>query len=1601
MFLPINEFALADSASSGLPAVVSDSVRAGGALTVNVSGISDTNGNGTYTYQWQILPIGSSSWENISRATGLTYTLPTSNWNGVPMLRVSVVHTDGLGYIANLISPPFVINQNPTGEPFVMLVGTGAPAAGKMVSVNTDNIVDSNNAEGQKGTYTYQWQDNGGNNKGAENGQEYELTQTDVNAILLGNPPKVLVTLTDNLGFRFGWEAEVRVVDVSITQNRAQLNAEVDDPGEVVLSSSIGYQWQQSATNGGTYTNIPRNATSKTYTIPFDYGITHPFVRVSVSYMDMSSGTNVLTNVVSSPRRAAGVKSGTVGITNPAENVDVGDVINSDITNLRSVADRVPRPVDLTYQWYKGDGTTWSTIDTNGNGVSYAIAAADFDNDNQELSLQITDRAGLSGPFNSQAIDLQRDTTGNAVLSATESRLSVGATLNANTSSIADANGNGTNAYAWYYVRGGAAAQRISGASNNTLVIGSVPSGSGALRVIVSLTHTDALSFQTALPGVEFALTDSASDGALAAASNMFYAGGKVTAITAGITDNNGAGAFTYQWQRWPAVGSAWENIGSSATDEIYTFPASGWGAALSLRVTVVHTDGLGYTADFVSPPLAINENPTGEPFVMLVGGGAPEAGKMVIVNTSNIADINNTTGQGTYAYQWQNKDNTPKSGQINQQYILTADDVTDILAGTPPKVLVTLTDSLGFTQRWVADVRAVDVRIATNGAALSATVSDPGGVVLAGSIGYRWLQSATNGGAYTPISGVGNVASYTVPVTYGTSHPFVRVSVTYTDTSSGSNVATSAISTPLRVAGVASGTIGISSPLTNVGVGGVANSDISNLLNVLDRAVRTVDLTYQWYSGNGSTWTEITRNGNGTSYTIAAADFTNTRRQLSLQITDRAGSSGPFDSQVIDLQRDTTGNVTLSAARLSVGATVNTNTRGIADANGVGTYTYAWYYARVGGTPQRVNNKANSTLVIARVDLPSGRAALRVIVSVTHIDILGFETTLPTIAFALTDSDSSGVPAIDSNSVRPSGKLTANVDSITDNNGIRGYTYQWQQSAGGGNWTNITRGGSNAKVYTLPASGWNATPSVRVSVVHTDGLGYIANLISPPFAVNQNPTNEPLVNVVNNVVPIAGATLQVDVSNIRDANNTNTDGTGGAFVYEWQESTSIAKNNATDASYTLTALDIAAIEAGTPPQVEVTFTDNLGFVYDWTVPFNSVDVLITRTGANLQAAVDDRNDEARVSGRSYQWLQSTTDGGTYTPIRGATNNTYAVPLNYGTSHPFVRVSLDYFNTTYSRQTNVVSRPITVAGVASGGTVGIVSPTNVGVGGVIIANIVELTSILDRAVLASDLTYQWQVRSGSSFTLISDGATSPNYILSAGVFSNSSNELRLRVIDRVVTSNIFISEPVSINRLPTGELRVQGVQIRIGTTLTATRGLVNDANGVESIAYQWYRRNGNSLNPISNATNSTLILAAADFVAGVRVAVGGTVTDVLGFENTVAAVNARAVGDVLNRVFIINTAGYVPSALFSVQTNRGSSSGVRGINYQWQQGRFDANGVVQYTSIDRATGTTYNLVSLNANNYPLLRVAVTAATQTGQRVLLSPAVSVAQPIIAA
>ena len=73
-------------------------------LTANTSGISDANGLGTFSFQWQRSTNNGATWTAISLATAASYTPVQADVSSI--LRVVVSYVDGQGTLESLTSAP-------------------------------------------------------------------------------------------------------------------------------------------------------------------------------------------------------------------------------------------------------------------------------------------------------------------------------------------------------------------------------------------------------------------------------------------------------------------------------------------------------------------------------------------------------------------------------------------------------------------------------------------------------------------------------------------------------------------------------------------------------------------------------------------------------------------------------------------------------------------------------------------------------------------------------------------------------------------------------------------------------------------------------------------------------------------------------------------------------------------------------------------------------------------------------------------------------------------------------------------------------------------------------------------------------------------------------------------------------------------------------------------------------------------------------------------------------------------------------------------------------------------------------------------------------
>ena len=270
------------------------------------------------------------------------------------------------------------------------------------------------------------------------------------------------------------------------------------------------------------------------------------------------------------------------------------------------------------------------------------------------------------------------------------------------------------------------------------------------------------------------------------------------------------------------------------------------------------------------------------------------------------------------------------------------------------------------------------------------------------------------------------------------------------------------------------------------------------------------------------------------------------------------------------------TGVPTISGT-VQVGETLEADTSGIADADGLSSvqYEYQWLV-----DDADISGAANATYTLVAGD--EGKA---IKVEVSFTDDAGNEETLTSaatdaVAAAPTpNSPATGAPTI-SGIAQVGETLTADTSEVADADGLSNvqYEYQWLVDD-----ADIS-GAANA-TYTLVAGDEGKAIKVRVSF--TDDAGNEETLISAATAVAAAPTpNTPATGTptISGKAQV-GETLTADTSDIADDDGLNN----VQYEYQWlADDSEIA--GATSLTYTL-----ADTDEGKAIRVRVSFTDDEG----------------------------------------------------------------------------------------------------------------------------------------------------------------------------------------------------------------------------------------------------------------------------------------------------------------------------------------------------------------------------------------------------------------------
>jgi Ca2+-binding RTX toxin-like protein len=307
----------------------------------------------------------------------------------------------------------------------------------------------------------------------------------------------------------------------------------------------------------------------------------------------------------------------------------------------------------------------------------------------RNVTIAVTDSVGAQSSATS-TITIQNVNDAPTGAVAVAGTAAEGQTLTAS-NTIVDPDGNGTVSYQWQRADGAGGWTNIGGANAATYqlttadigravrTVASYTDGGGAAETVTSAATAAVVNTNDAPTGA-VTVTGTATQGQVLTASNT-------------LTDTDGLGTITYQWQRETSPG-VWTNI-AGGTGATYTLAQADVGRAVRARAS--YTDGYGAAEAVASTGTSavanVNDAPTGS--IWISGGSTAVVGGALRAQNS-IADVDGL-GAGL-TYQWQRSDGaggwTNIGGATNAQYDLAAADL-----GFTLRLVVSYTDGGGTAE--------------------------------------------------------------------------------------------------------------------------------------------------------------------------------------------------------------------------------------------------------------------------------------------------------------------------------------------------------------------------------------------------------------------------------------------------------------------------------------------------------------------------------------------------------------------------------------------------------------------------------------------------------------------------------------------------------------------------------------------------------------------------------------------------------------------------------------------------------------------------------------------------------------------------------------
>ena len=647
-----------------------------------------------------------------------------------------------------------------------------------------------------------------------------------------------------------------------------------------------------------------------------------------------------------------------------------------------------------------------------------------------------------------------------------------------------------------------------------------------------------------------------------------------------------------------------------------------------------------------------------------------------------------------------------------------------------------------------------------------------------------------------------------------------------------------------------------------------------------------------QWQRSDGSDGFEAIENATGQTYTLGDDDV---GREVRVQVNYTDANNTPESltsdatNAVSNINDNPSGSVTIDGTARE-DETLTANVDNVTDADGLGALSYQWQRSN-DSSFENIAGETGNTYTLGDTDVGQ---TLRV--QVSYRDQRGADERLisdATLAVTNVNDEPTGSVSIDGTAEEDQ-TLTANTDTLADDDGLGTLNYQWQRSTNSGGFGAIEN--ATSRTYTLGDG--DVDREVRVQISYTDDGGMDESLTSAATTAVTNINDDPSGSVSIEGTAEEDQMLTANVDNVADEDGL------GAFSYQWQRSNGSggfgAIENATSQTYILGDEDV-----GREVRVQASYTDGNStdetLTSEATTAVSNIndsptgDVSIEGTATEdetLTANTSTLDDADGLGALSYQWQRNTGANGGFENIENATSENYT--LGDADVNREVRVLVSYTDARGEDETVISDATAAVGNVNDLPTGAITIIGTMRSDETLTANTGALADEDGLPDDAAGYNYQWQRSDGSGGYEDIDGATSQSYALGN---EDVGREVRVQVsyTDGNNTSETLNSTPtaevINANIAPTGGVRIDGT-VRQGQELSADRTALRDADGLpdgaEGYRYQWQRTEADgTFADIENATEQTYTVAAAD--VGQRLQVVVRYTDNNGADETLTA----------------------------------------------------------------------------------------------------------------